>query len=487
MITDGLRALYIRVAASREPRSTSKSLFDEILRYVQLQKRARHQRMTDGPFAAPGLSGLATKLPEALAADLTRAGIERDSMLTEARVGLAGGYGLSSRHWDLVIMNEDLPIVVVEAKVNFGSINNLRNRINEIVAEATNVARTFDGPDRAPYKPCVAVIFVMEESAQTNVVRAMPRRGLSFPGDAEPEPMSYIELMGNTFSQMLEDGLLDAACYLTVDFDGEKISEPFPEQSFDAFATAILAHVAASAEGRTRSPLSAASLGRVLSRGNDVEEVVSGLTSTPQGLSAAEAAIIRERRRVVSSLQQLALDEGTNETKMHEAIGARYWIFGGQYVGIADRRTIVPLDQYDIPLICADGSLEIVELKGPEAKLVRKHRNHFIVANDVHEAVNQCLNYLRALDEFGATLRTQYRNEFNVDFDFRRARGKVIIGHPGRAVSDEATREQIDQTIRSYNAHLSRLTVLTYADLLESAERALQFASEESGTRTARS
>jgi len=28
-------------------------------------------------------------------------------------------------------------------------------------------------------------------------------------------------------------------------------------------------------------------------------------------------------------------------------------------------RTIAPLDQYDIPLICADGSLEIVELKGP--------------------------------------------------------------------------------------------------------------------------
>jgi len=102
------------------------------------------------------------------------------------------------------------------------------------------------------------------------------------------------------------------------------------------------------------------------------------------------------------------------------------------------------------------------------------------VANEVHEAVNQCLNYLRTLDELGAALRTHYRNESGIDFDLRRARGTVILGHPDRSSSVEATREQIDQTLRSYNAHLSRLRVLTYADLLESAERALQFAAEES-------
>jgi predicted transcriptional regulator len=101
-----------------------------------------------------------------------------------------------------------------------------------------------------------------------------------------------------------------------------------------------------------------------------------------------------------------------------------------------------------------------------------------IVSNQVHEAVNQCLNYLRALDEVGAALQTHYKNELDLELDFRRARGTVIIGHPGRISTASVTKEQIDQTVRSYNAHLSRLTVRTYADVLDSAERSLRFASE---------
>ena len=33
----------------------------------------------------------------------------------------------------------------------------------------------------------------------------------------------------------------------------------------------------------------------------------------------------------------------------------------------------------------------------------------------------------------------------------------------------------IDQTLRSYNAHLARVEVITYATLLDAAERALGF------------
>ena len=236
----------------------------------------------------------------------------------------------------------------------------------------------------------------------------------------------------------------------------------------------------AATERRLSGALGAASFGRAFSHGDGVQEVVSGITSTPEGFSAVEAAVVRERRRLVADLQQLALDPRTNETKIHDALGARYWIFGGQYIGVAEIRSIVPLDQYDIPLICADGSLEVVELKGPEVRLVRMYRNHWIVAGDVHTAVNQCLNYLRAIDENGSVLRTLYQDELGMEFDFRRARGTVVVGHPGRSDLVGVTRRQVDQTIRLYNSHLSRIKVITYADLLESAERALQFESEES-------
>ena len=52
-----------------------------------------------------------------------------------------------------------------------------------------------------------------------------------------------------------------------------------------------------------------------------------------------------------------------SETEIQRLIGQSYWIFGGRYVGIA-RRDLIPLDQHDIPLIGADGTLHIVELKG---------------------------------------------------------------------------------------------------------------------------
>jgi hypothetical protein len=87
---------------------------------------------------------------------------------------------------------------------------------------------------------------------------------------------------------------------------------------------------------------------------------MSGLTSTPAGLSAAEHAVIERRRQLVRELIAMTLEQDINETRMQATISKHYWLFGGQYVGVATRRDLMPLDQHDIPLVCADGSLEIV-------------------------------------------------------------------------------------------------------------------------------
>ena len=83
------------------------------------------------------------------------------------------------------------------------------------------------------------------------------------------------------------------------------------------------------------------------------------------------------------------------------------------------------------------------------------------------------MNYLRTLDENGATLETTYRKEFGVDYDMRRAFATVVIGHPIHVTGVDA--HVVDQTLRSYNSHLSRVEVITYATLLDTAERALVF------------
>lgn len=211
------------------------------------------------------------------------------------------------------------------------------------------------------------------------------------------------------------------------------------------------------------------------------EDLVRALSRSTGGLAAAESAIITQRRDLIAHLQDMARNPATTESDMLREMGESYWLFGGRYVGVADRRNLAMLDQHDVPLLGADGTLHIVELKGPNiARLVRQHRNHFIVGNEVHEAVSQAVNYVRSLDEQGSVLSTTYRNEFGWDYDMRRVFATVVIGHPTH-VRDVEVR-QVEQTVRTYNAHLSRVDVITWATLLDAAERALDFEQEAAST-----
>jgi hypothetical protein len=285
-----------------------------------------------------------------------------------------------------------------------------------------------------------------------------------------------VEVFVNRLRKMLSDQLLDCACVLYFDPGRRRLMDLENDLAFDQFATKIGSRTRATAMRHAPAADRAIDLGRLLSAG-DVAGVVTGLASTSAGLSAVEAAVIASRRKIIANLQTLAVNKDTSETVMHRAIADNYWIFGGQYVGIAPRRDFALLDQHDYPLLCADGSVHIVELKGPGCVLVRKYRSHYIVANDVHEATSQCLNYLRSLDEQGPTLEVTYRNELGIDIDFRRAKGTVIIGHLDRNEVSHAQKFQVVQAIRSYNAHLSRIQVITYSDLLDAADRALRFES----------
>jgi hypothetical protein len=214
---------------------------------------------------------------------------------------------------------------------------------------------------------------------------------------------------------------------------------------------------------------------RLLRRG-DIPAIVTTLAATDVGLPAAEGAVIAQRRELIATLRKMAEEPDTTETNLQNVMGDAYWLFGGRYVGVADWRNIGPLDRHDIPLLSADGTLRIVELKGPNIpNLIRRHRNHWIVGTSVHEAACQAMNYLRTLDETGSTLETIYRKEFGVEYDMRRTFATVVIGHPVHVTGADA--HIIDQTLRSYNAHLSRVEVITYATLLDVAERALAFES----------
>ncbi|GAA3887178.1 hypothetical protein GCM10022243_59950 [Saccharothrix violaceirubra] len=436
-------------------------------------------RLWTAPEPAGGRAGERQEeaLVSLIESELVRAGLDRSTIRRDEPVALPGAYNPAPRRWDLVVVEDGIPVAAVGFRAATGPSfgNNFNNRVEQILGDAVNLGRPYEPEALTGFKPCLALCFVLED-CESSAGPIQTRRGHFADDFGFPEGASYKDRYGIFFERLVQDGRYDAICYLaSTPSDQPSVSEPRDEMGFGRFAQSIADRVVEIRKLREDSALDPVEFGRELAKRDDLGKVILGITSTPRGLSAAEAAVIEHRRQLVARLRELALADHVTETKMHNALGTSYWVFGGQYVGIAARRTLMPLDQYDIPLVCADRSLHIVELKGPDCKVVRKHRNHLIVADEVHEAVSQCINYLRSLDDMGTTLQTVHHNELGLDYDYRRAKGTVVIGHQDRACPAGVTREQVNQTLRSYNAHLSRVQVLTYDDLLDSAERALNF------------
>lgn len=432
-----------------------------------------------GSYARGSVTGRPRELLRLITDKLVAAGVDSTSIRVEQVLGLPGSYGVNDS-WDLIISAKGIPAaaIVIKSQVGPSFGNNLRNRMSELLSRAADVDRQYSTDELKNYKPCLGVLFLLEES-QGSTAPVRKRAGILNIEDGSTGASSYKEQYAEFFRRLLRDRMYDTICYLTATPLPElKVSEPDIEMAFENFISTIAERVAHLNSLEGDFGFDSVGFGKLLALRDDLGRVMSGLTSTPIGLMAAQLAVIERRRQIVSGLIKLSLDDKVNETRMQKAIGSHYWIFGGQYIGMAARRDLMPLDEHDIPLICADGSLEIFELKGPESRIVKQHRNHLIVSSEVHEAVSQCIGYLRTIDEMGAALRTLHQNELGLDYDYRRARGVVVIGHQDRAKAAGVTRASVDQAIRSYNAHLSRVRVVTYADLLESAERMLKFESE---------
>lgn len=213
-----------------------------------------------------------------------------------------------------------------------------------------------------------------------------------------------------------------------------------------------------------------------LSGSADPRLLADALGQSAPGLTGAEMAVVAGRRALLQQAANLVADPSTTETDMQHLIGSAWWIFGGRYVGVLGRRDLLTLDRHDIPLISADGSLHIVELKGPNVPaVVKKHRNHWIVGSEVHEAAMQAANYLRTADEQALAIQTLVADELGIDIRLRRAFATVVVGHKAHVRADDMPEGQLELALRTYNAQLSRVQVVTYDQLIDTALRSLRF------------
>lgn len=198
-----------------------------------------------------------------------------------------------------------------------------------------------------------------------------------------------------------------------------------------------------------------------------VPEVRAALASNG-GLDAGSTLVQRQQRlAVLYQLEEAALAPETLEQVLQDLLDQQWWLFGARYVDQHTRRRFTALDEFDLPLRRADGSLHVVELKRAYVpKLIEPYRNHYIVGRQVHEAVGQAMNYLQALDESAHALTV------NLGIDVRRVDATVVIGHSSHLSPD--MRATVAQTLRTYNSHLARVQVVTYDELIDGARAALE-------------
>ena len=210
-------------------------------------------------------------------------------------------------------------------------------------------------------------------------------------------------------------------------------------------------------------------------------DLVAALAASPRGVLVAEAVELERRRQQLDELRKVVEDPGSSERDdIHPLIKNMTWIFGGEYVGEARRKSLTVGDVLDVPLLRPDGSLHVVELKGANIpKLVEQYRGAkdrevgaggiedvpLVVGVDPNRAVGQVMGYLTHLDESRDTIHAKFK------IDVRRASATVLTGHPGFV--EGYSREEVDETIRVFNSHHARIQLRHYAELIESAERAL--------------
>lgn len=221
---------------------------------------------------------------------------------------------------------------------------------------------------------------------------------------------------------------------------------------------------------RQLSKFSPETLADVLTAVSDKLDLVRAIEGTGHANFLADYLTAERKRQAIADLEAAVRDPNSVEQRFQAIIEKHPWLFGGQYVATRPERMIVLGDQFDVPLVTADGSIHVVELKRANiTNLVKTYRKHLMVGQPVHEAVSQTTNYLRSADENVPGI------QYNFGIDARRISATVVIGHIDYNSEDMEAKE-FYQTLRTYNSHLSRIEVITYDQLITSALSALKMA-----------
>jgi hypothetical protein len=143
-----------------------------------------------------------------------------------------------------------------------------------------------------------------------------------------------------------------------------------------------------------------------------------------------------------------------------------WWVFGSHLVPVAHRELMDIVDEPCVPLVRFDRAIHVVLVEPPcVADLLTERGGSPVLSSAVDEALHRARRVVARLERH----RDRLNAELQIDTD--RAMVSVLIGHPTHCpgVSAYALREEV----RRLNSFLAGLTVVTYEELLSTADQLL--------------
>ncbi len=170
-------------------------------------------------------------------------GVPEGNIRRNSRVEVPGYYR-AEKKWDLVVMHQGVLIAAIELKSILGSFgNNLNNRAEEAIGNATDLLVAAEHGLLGPRDPWLGYVFVMqdEEKSRSPVRVYEP----NYPVDPEFLEASYQKRAAMLCRRFLIKRLYSAAWFVTGKSDAtiEGVSEPDAELTFAKFVAAIQGRV----------------------------------------------------------------------------------------------------------------------------------------------------------------------------------------------------------------------------------------------------
>ena len=195
--------------------------------------------------------------------------------------------------------------------------------------------------------------------------------------------------------------------------------------------------------------------------GDFVSALQDSKSETLHHLAAASKMI--EYSKAVNQLKSLVEDSSTSEAIFQKHLELNPWMFGREYSEVLPKRTWTRDDRLDYMLRkTVDEYIEIVEIKTAFSEALflhdTSHDSHY-PSSKLSQVLGQVTRYIEEVE----------RNRDSIiaidGSDPLKIRARIIVGRDG-------TNEQ-QKALRNFNAHLHRIEIITYDQLIKIAERVL--------------